>query len=158
MVNVANQPGYVVEHPPEFGFPAQYILANNTVLAGPTIFEDTASLSLFLLKDGQSDQLSIQDGIQLGGTLNLTLGAAEFFPELGESWEILIGKGIAGQFDSINSDAPAGWDWQIDYYDDRVILSSIASPVPLPASGLLLGSGLLWLFRRARVAELNLVS
>lgn len=152
------QPGSVnipLPPPPEFPDlpeePISYGLANGATFIGNVIFEDSATMSLFLLSNRQSDWLAFEDSVLLGGTLNLMLGLDEYAPSIGDSWDIIFGNNINGIFDSIISDAPINWGWDITYGADKVTLTAVeASVVPLPAAIWLFGSGVLGLFGVAR--------
>ena len=129
--------------------PVSYYLANGASFAGNAIFEETSMISLFLLGDGQSDWLNFSGPVDLSGTLNLSLGLDEYMPMLGDSWDIIFGNDIGGEFSNIISDAPNDWGWEILYLDDRVTLTSVSS-VPVPAAVWLFGSGLIGLIGFAR--------
>lgn len=72
----------------------------------------------------QYDQLLVDGGVALGGTLSISLvnlGGGAFVPSAGDAFTIITATdGISGAFDSLIG--PAGYKWLVDYGDDAVTL------------------------------------
>ncbi|MGD9632564.1 MAG: aspartyl protease family protein, partial [Pirellulales bacterium] len=72
----------------------------------------------------QYDQLLVDGGVALAGTLSISLanlGGGAFVPAAGDSFTIITATdGISGTFESLVG--PAGYKWLVDYGDDAVTL------------------------------------
>jgi hypothetical protein len=67
----------------------------------------------------QHDQLIVQGPASLGGTLNVSL--VGYTPSVGNTFTILTADSLSGQFDNLQ--LPAGYQWNVAYGLDDVVLS-----------------------------------
>lgn len=76
----------------------------------------------------QYDQLVVDGGIALDGTLSVTLanlGGGTFAPSIGNSFTLITStEGIGGEFDQLA--LPAGYLWNINYGSNSVVLTMFA--------------------------------
>ena len=101
----------------------------------------------------QYDFLEVRGIARLGGTLNI-IQLHGFMPEIGESFRIVVDNFPEGQFDTVlGADFAPGRRYQVTYLTSGVFLNVVASPIPEPASILLLSpAGVYLLLRRRRPA------
>src|SRR6476646_225769 len=80
----------------------------------------TLAIELAGLNPGtQHDQLIVQGPASLGGTLNVSL--VGYTPSVGNTFTILTADSLSGQFDNLQ--LPAGYQWNVNYGLDDVVLS-----------------------------------
>jgi hypothetical protein len=75
----------------------------------------------------QFDQLVVTNGASINGTLEVELidvGAGQFAPILGDTFEILVANSVVGEFDQASlPDLSAGLFWQVITQPDTVLLA-----------------------------------
>lgn len=87
----------------------------------------------------------------IDGILDLT-DISGWLPVDGDSWTILGAGTVSGMFDTVLYPTIPNWNWDLVYdYDlDKIVLTGMTSPVPIPPAVWLFGSGLLGLVGIAR--------